>query len=136
MDKTPAISDLEYFIAVVSGGSLTAASKKLRVQQSTLTMAIQRLEAITGASLLVRARTGVQPTQAGKIFLERSKVLVEKWYDISNELSGKTKTMRTRLSLGCHQTTDSPLFPNKPNFPDHFLTTSPPKQAKMDSNRP
>lgn len=105
MDKTPALSDLEYFVSVVSEGSLTGASKRLRVQQSTLTMAIQRLETITGASLLVRARTGVQPTQAGKIFLERSKVLLEQWYAISNELSGKKMTMRTRLSLGCHQTT-------------------------------
>ncbi len=122
MDKTPTLSDLEYFISVVSEGSLTGASKRLRVQQSTLTMAIQRLETITGASLLVRARTGVQPTQAGRIFLEKSKVLLEQWYDVSNELSGKKKTMRTRLSLGCHQTTG--LYALRKFLP-HFLNSNP-----------
>src|SRR4051812_12477058 len=105
MDKTPALSDLEYFVSIVSIGSLSGAARKLRVQQSTLTVAIQRLERAAGASLLIRTRTGVQPTQAGRIFLERSQLLLEQWYGITQAVSGKKKDLRTRLSLGCHQST-------------------------------
>jgi DNA-binding transcriptional LysR family regulator len=104
MDKAPTLSDLEYFINVVTSGSLTRASKNLRVQQSTLTISLQRLEKISGTNLLVRTKKGVQPTQMGKIFLEKGKLLLEQWSALKDEMSGE-ETFKHRILFGCHQST-------------------------------
>jgi DNA-binding transcriptional LysR family regulator len=54
---------------VVQRGSFSAAAQALDYTQSAVSQAIARLEAETGASLLVRDRRGVWPTAAGATLL-------------------------------------------------------------------
>lgn len=115
MDKTPSLADLEYFSMVVAQGSITGAAKELRVQQSTVSIAIQRLESILGTSLLVRTRQGIEPTRAGRLFIEKAQSLLESWGELSRAISGSGKSYRTRFSLGCHQSTG--LYTLKKFFP-------------------
>src|SRR5437763_403867 len=55
---------------VASRGSFSAAAEALTYTQSAVSQAIARLEAETGATLLVRDRRGVRPTAAGATLLE------------------------------------------------------------------
>lgn len=57
---------LEYFLAVIDTGSLTAASRKLRVAQPSLSQAIRGLERELGAPLFDRFPRGMKLTAAGE----------------------------------------------------------------------
>jgi DNA-binding transcriptional LysR family regulator len=56
---------LKVLCEVVSRGSFSAAAESLSYTQSAVSQAIARLEAETGATLIVRDRRGVRPTDAG-----------------------------------------------------------------------
>lgn len=57
---------LRYFRAIARSGSLTGASKLLRVSQPTLSVAVKNLEERLGTSLLLRGPRGVTLTRTGE----------------------------------------------------------------------
>jgi LysR family hca operon transcriptional activator len=66
---------LRYFLAVVEEGSLTtAAERKLHTSQPSLSRQIRDLEYEVGAELLSRSVHGVEPTAAGKAFLDHARL--------------------------------------------------------------
>jgi LysR family hca operon transcriptional activator len=66
---------LRYFIAVVETGSLTeAAEKRLHTSQPSLSRQIRDLEDQVGAQLLRRSARGVEPTEAGKAFIDHARL--------------------------------------------------------------
>lgn len=103
MDKVPSLSDLEYLLAVVSEGSFTKASRRLRVQQSTLTLAVQRVESIVGHTLLVRTRSGTTPTRHGRVLMGKAQRLLESWKDVVKDDEQNEPLFAARFSIGCHQ---------------------------------
>jgi DNA-binding transcriptional LysR family regulator len=64
------LRQLRYFAAVAEAGSLTAAAAQLHMSQPPLSVAISKLEADLGVSLLVRTPRGVEPTSAGRYLLD------------------------------------------------------------------
>ncbi|CAN7719118.1 LysR family transcriptional regulator [Variovorax sp. LjRoot84] len=66
---------LRYFVAVVEEGSLTtAAEHRLHTSQPSLSRQIRDLEYQVGAELLSRSVHGVEPTAAGKAFLDHARL--------------------------------------------------------------
>jgi len=66
---------LRYFVAVVEEGSLTtAAEHRLHTSQPSLSRQIRDLEYQVGAELLSRSVRGVEPTAAGKAFLDHARL--------------------------------------------------------------
>lgn len=63
-------NDLELFLAIAQRGSLSAASQKLQVNQSTLSRRLSDLERRLGAALFVRTREGTTMTALGRAWLE------------------------------------------------------------------
>jgi DNA-binding transcriptional LysR family regulator len=63
--------DLEYFLAIVSTGTVTGAAQRLGVSQPALTKAVQRLERKVGVQLVTRTPRGVELTDAGRAFRDR-----------------------------------------------------------------
>jgi DNA-binding transcriptional LysR family regulator len=63
------LRQLRYFATVVEAGSFTAAAAELHLAQPSLSVAIARLEAEFGATLLTRSARGVEPTAAGRHLL-------------------------------------------------------------------
>src|SRR6516164_9385526 len=59
------VGRLKVLIEVVRSGSFSGAAEALSYTQSAVSQAIARLEAETGATLIVRDRGGVRPTAAG-----------------------------------------------------------------------
>ncbi len=60
---------------VVSRGSFSAAAEALDYTQSAVSQAVARLEAETGAALLVRDRRGVRPTAAGAALIRHAEAI-------------------------------------------------------------
>lgn len=61
---------IHYFIAVAEHGNFTRAAEALHVSQPTLSLQIKQLEESLGAQLLDRSGRVVQPTDAGKAYLQ------------------------------------------------------------------
>jgi LysR family transcriptional regulator, low CO2-responsive transcriptional regulator len=62
------LTQLRSFLAVVHGGSVTAAADELVVTQPAISAAVTALSRELGVSLLERAGRGVRPTPAGREF--------------------------------------------------------------------
>jgi LysR family transcriptional regulator, hca operon transcriptional activator len=66
---------LRYFIAVVEEGGLTAAAeRRLHTSQPSLSRQIRDLEQEVGAQLLTRTPHGIEPTAAGRAFLDHARL--------------------------------------------------------------
>ena len=67
--------DISYFIAIAESGRFMQAAQVCGVSQSALTKAVQRLEAMAGATLFERGAHGARLTSAGRVFLEQARML-------------------------------------------------------------
>ncbi len=68
--------DLKTFLAVVDGGSFTAAARRVFRTQPAISAAMFRLEKELGASLLVREARGSRPTAAGLALIPHAHAVV------------------------------------------------------------
>lgn len=64
--STPSWDDQRVFLAVLEGGSLSAASRALGVAQPTVRVRLETLEQALGVTLFTRSSQGLQPTDHAK----------------------------------------------------------------------
>ncbi|MDX1808625.1 MAG: LysR family transcriptional regulator [Sulfurospirillaceae bacterium] len=82
------IKHMEYFIAVAETRQISKAAAKLKISQSTITMAIKGLEDMLNTQLMTRYQKGIELTYDGNLFLEHSKRIIssiEEMMDITNQ---------------------------------------------------
>lgn len=70
------VQELRYIIAVAQAGSINKAALNLYVSQSTLSRAVQEVEARIGISLFQRTNRGVTPTHDGLEFIRKAQELL------------------------------------------------------------
>src|SRR2546430_703686 len=70
------VGRLRVLSEVVRRGSFSAAADALSYTQSAVSQAIARLEAETGATLVIRDRRGVRPTAAGSTLLQHADTIL------------------------------------------------------------
>src|SRR5215469_17903028 len=70
---------LEYFLAVIDHGGVTAAAAALHISQPALSAAIKMLEKDLGAMLFHRLPRGVKLTDAGAEFAESARVIIREF---------------------------------------------------------
>src|SRR5216684_8847107 len=68
---------LRYFLAVAEALNFTKAAAQLRVAQPALSRRVQDLEDEIGVDLLKRSPRGVTLTAEGKLFLEKTRHILE-----------------------------------------------------------
>src|ERR1039458_2327328 len=71
------LRQLRYFIAVAEALSFTRAGQKLRIAQPALSRQIRQLEEEIGVQLLLRDRRRVELTDAGRVFLNEARAVVD-----------------------------------------------------------
>jgi DNA-binding transcriptional LysR family regulator len=69
------LTRLKVLSEVIGRGSFSGAAEALDYTQSAVSQSIARLEAETGATLVVRDRRGVRPTAAGAALLEHAELI-------------------------------------------------------------
>jgi DNA-binding transcriptional LysR family regulator len=69
----PTLAQLTYFAAVAEAGSFSSAARRLSVKQPTVSAAIAEFEALVGAAVFLRSRTGVELTPVGRDLLARAR---------------------------------------------------------------
>ncbi len=81
--------DIKVFMAVAEAGSTLAASKRLGVNQTTVSRRIDALEAATGLTLFQRDLSGYELTSIGRELLEASQPAGE----VFEKITGKVKLL-------------------------------------------
>ena len=102
MFTLPSPHDIHYFIEVAETLNMSRAAEKLGVRQPTLSLAMKRLEEAVAVPLLVRSKTGVQLTHAGRRFLAKSRQLLEEWNEVRALAQREETELAGRYTLGVH----------------------------------
>jgi LysR family transcriptional regulator, nitrogen assimilation regulatory protein len=105
------IRSLRYFVQIAELGSVTAAAKRLRVAQPSLTRHLHKLEDDLGVALFVRAHRGVELTAAGRSLLERSARILGDVDRVSRELRLEGNEPSGKVVLGITPTLCPVLLP-------------------------
>lgn len=80
------IKQLRYFVAIVEGGSFSAAAKQLRIAQPALSLQIRKIEDDLGIKLLLRGPQGVTTTEAGETLLHSARKILSDLSQTEDEL--------------------------------------------------
>ena len=98
----PPADEITYFIETLQTGSVSRAAERLGLSQPALSQALKRFEERLGTQLLIRSKSGVQPTQAGKQLALRARGLLRDWDMLRTEALRSSQEITGRFTLGCH----------------------------------
>jgi len=96
MDRLEAMS---FLLAVSEAGSISAASRKLKVPLATISRKISELEAHLNVRLLMRSNRQITLTEAGRSFVGTSRRILQELGDAEREVSGDQKILKGELVL-------------------------------------
>lgn len=96
MDRFEAMRTL---LAAVDGGSLSAASRALRIPLATVSRRVSDLEARLGAQLLVRTSRRLQLTEEGAAYIAAARRILDELDDAERTVSGEYRAPRGELAL-------------------------------------
>jgi DNA-binding transcriptional LysR family regulator len=91
---------IQYFVAVAERGAVSRAAQQLSISQSTVTEAIQELEADLGFVLFERHAQGVELTLKGHHFLRHAHKILSDVADARRALRDDIAPLAGRLALG------------------------------------
>jgi DNA-binding transcriptional LysR family regulator len=98
----PSSVELQYFLEVSNTLNVSRAAERLGVSQPALSLAIKRLEDNVGVPLLIRERTGVQLSRAGRRLAVQARELLADWEKIRTAALSEEAGVAGRYILGCH----------------------------------
>lgn len=105
------LTRLKVLTEVLGRGSFSAAADALGYTQSAVSQAIARLEAETGATLVVRDRRGVRPTAAGAALLEHAESILVQVQAAEDELAAVLGVRAGRLRAASFPSAGTALMP-------------------------
>ncbi len=95
------LSALQTFLTIIETGSLSRASEKLNVTQSTITARLQALEDDLGHTLLHRHRSGVSITASGLRLKRYAEAMSDLWRQARQEIA-LPDNVRLICNFGVH----------------------------------
>jgi len=118
---------LQVLCEVVRRGSFTSAAEALSYTQSAVSQAIARLEAETGAPLVIRERRGVRPTAAGATLVEHAEAIFAQIEAAEEDLAAVLGVRGGRLRVASFPSAGATLMPLavaafRRSYPDVALT--------------
>lgn len=96
MDRLEAMSVL---LAAVESGSLSKASRKLRLPLATVSRKVAELEAHLSATLLIRSAKGLELTPAGRSYVASVKSILEQLTEAERAAAGEYTQPKGELSV-------------------------------------
>lgn len=102
---------LRYFLAIVRGGSITAAAQACNVSQPTLSAQLAKLEDELGGPLFERGRQGARLSARGELFRPHAAEALARLELGRAELEDLDGLRRGRVALGCLPSTGAFLLP-------------------------
>lgn len=109
-------SNINYFLAIVEEGSISAAARKLYISQQALSEQLRKMEDEVGAPLLKRGKNS-ELTVAGECLYRDGRELMRIYNSMMEDIHDVTTKRRKKITLGI------PTFWTPPYLPDllvHF----------------
>ncbi|QQL44907.1 LysR family transcriptional regulator [Sulfuriroseicoccus oceanibius] len=94
------IRQLEYFVALVEEKTFSAAAARCGVAQPSLSQQIKKLELELGADVVVRRRSGVELTAAGKLLWRRAAAILGLVGDVERLFLDRGELIAERVTVG------------------------------------
>lgn len=94
------LKQLEYIIKIAEENNITRAAEKLYITQSALNQQLLRLERELGTPLFYRSRTNWHPTEAGQVYVENAKKILQIKHETYSIISDIAATKKGSLSVG------------------------------------
>jgi len=91
--------ELKLFLRVVELGTIRAAARESGLEPSSVSRRLTNLESRLGTKLLERAQARSHPTEAGRQFYDRLRVLLSQIEGLEAEVSGEADTPRGLLRV-------------------------------------
>ena len=94
------LQHLEYLIEIENCGSISKAARRLFVTQPYLSRILKEVESEYGITVFTREKTGITPTDSGRLFLDMARDLLD---DAGNfQRIFRERADHYRLSLGLY----------------------------------
>lgn len=107
---TPDWSDLHYFLELVRQGTLSAASRRLGVEHTTVARRIDRLEAALGTPLFDRRREGYAMTESGQALLPHAEAMESAVLGAAEQLGAPAISASGTVRIGAPEAFGSLVF--------------------------
>jgi LysR family nitrogen assimilation transcriptional regulator len=91
---------LQYFVKIVDVGSLTQAADVLHVAQPALSQQLATLEGEVRQQLLVRTKSGVVPTEAGKVLYRHAQLILRQCEQARADMNAAAKSISGAVAVG------------------------------------
>lgn len=92
---------LSYFVAVSEEKSISRAAEKLHIAQPSLSRLINSIESEYNVELFRRAGRTLEMTYAGKLFLDRARLILAEQRNLETIMSDLGHTQQSKLTFGC-----------------------------------
>lgn len=92
-------NDLLYVLAVVQTGSALRAAERLGVNQATVLRRLDAIEAAAGAQFFERRRSGLKPTEIGRLAAEAALRMEREAQVFENALAARRRTLAGSVRL-------------------------------------
>lgn len=106
------MNQLRYVITIAETQNFSNAAKQLYISQPALSQYIKRLEKTLGVELFKRDKSKVEITQAGEIFIEEAKVILEHNDILLNKMKSFSEKSNETLIVGVSQFYGKYFIPN------------------------
>lgn len=90
---------MRVFVAVASAGSLSAAARKLNQPLTTVSRQLAALEDELGTSLVARTTRRLTLTEAGRLYLETCRHVLDELADVEERLGGRDDRVKGDLAI-------------------------------------
>ena len=92
---------IEYVIAIAEEKSLSKAAEKLYITQPALSQRLKKLEEELGTALFIRDNAGLSITDAGRIYINGCRSVLQIKQEALQTLTGMNRRNRDLLRFGC-----------------------------------
>lgn len=92
--------ELSYILAIAEERNVTRAAERLHLAQPSLTQTLRKIEEGLGCALFVRRKYGLDPTEAGKLYIEMARDILLRMQTFADDLSKLKNPLSGRLSIG------------------------------------
>lgn len=117
------LRQLQYFMAVVDEGSVTAAAKAQHISQAAVSMAVGQLEKSLGVGLFLRAQSKrMVPTPAGSDLARHARQILQLVDEVEDSVVGGYEDLRGPLRIGATLTVSPRVIPP---LVEHFVRNHP-----------
>ena len=104
------LKEIEYIVTIAEEQKLNRAAEKLFVTPSALTQQVANLEREIGAPLFYRSRNGWTPTEAGNVYLESARKILQIRHETDKRLQDLVNAQRGTLTVGITSEHGSSMF--------------------------